>query len=209
MSGGPLTQAEAAALEALLDPRLGDAVDAEAVAALRERGLLDPARREEARALLLEAAAGRPIEWAARTVTQGEVLEAFAAHCADDLDDVVVEAYEPPLLAVRWRRESSRLELRNGFEGVERLASETPTMLLGDLEPDEDRLVGLFVDRAELRSRLAITDLGRLERLGAVRSSAFVYLEWFLRDAYGVKLQPSARFTRGLIDRGVIHLGMG
>ena len=82
-------------------------------------------------------------------------------------------------------------------------------MLLGDIEPDAERLVQAFVDDADLRSRLALCDLGRLERVGAVRSSVFVYLEWFLRDAYGVKLQPAARFTQGLIDRGVISLGMG
>ena len=41
------------------------------------------------------------------------------------------------------------------------------------------------------------------------RSSAFVYFEWFLRDAYGVKLEPAAAFTQGLIERGVISLGMG
>jgi hypothetical protein len=42
-----------------------------------------------------------------------------------------------------------------------------------------------------------------------VRSSAFVYFEWFLRDAYGVKLMPVPAFTQGLIDRGIISLGMG
>ena len=60
-----------------------------------------------------------------------------------------------------------------------------------------------------LRARVAVRDLDRLERIGAVRSSVFVYLEWFLRDAYGVKLLPNPRFTHGLIERGIIHLGMG
>jgi len=55
----------------------------------------------------------------------------------------------------------------------------------------------------------AVCDLGRLERIGAVRSSVFVYLESFLRDAYGVKLLHSSRFTQGLIEKGVISLGMG
>jgi hypothetical protein len=36
-----------------------------------------------------------------------------------------------------------------------------------------------------------------------------VYFEWFLRDVYGVKLLPSAAFTAGLIDRGILSLGMG
>jgi hypothetical protein len=30
-----------------------------------------------------------------------------------------------------------------------------------------------------------------------------------LRDAYGVKLMPVPAFTQGLIDRGIISLGMG
>jgi hypothetical protein len=42
-----------------------------------------------------------------------------------------------------------------------------------------------------------------------VRSSVFVYFEWFLRDEYGVKLLPSPAFTQGLIERGIISLGMG
>jgi hypothetical protein len=36
-----------------------------------------------------------------------------------------------------------------------------------------------------------------------------VFLEWFLRDAYGVKVLASAAFTQGLVSRGVISLGMG
>ncbi len=137
------------------------------------------------------------------------MLAAFADHCRDDLDDVVVEEAEPTRLVARWRDEVSRFELRNGFVGVEHLATGPPTMLLGELDPWLDSLVSAFVDRPELRSRLALCDLARLERVGAVRSSAFVYFEWFLRDAYGVKLLPSPAFTRGLIDRGVISLGMG
>lgn len=201
-----------AVLEALLDARIGmlpDAFPGELVAELRADGLLDPAGRDEARALLTAAATGRRIEWAARTVTQGEVLAAFADHCDRELEDVVVESFAPTVLVVRWRRETSRLELRNGFLGVEGIVADTPTMLLGDTEEEGDGLVSLFLDRPDVRSRLAVCDLGRLERLGTVRSSAFVYLEWFLRDTYGVKLLPSAAFTRGLIDRGIISLGMG
>jgi hypothetical protein len=201
-----------AVLEALLDPRTGTRVEAlpdEAVEELRAEGLLDAARRDDARTLLAEAATGRRIEWAASTVTQGEVLAAFAGHCGRELEDVVVESFEPTVLVVRWRREASRFELRNGFLGVEGIVSDTPTMLLGDTEDEDASLVSLFLDRPDLRSRLAICDLGRLERLGTVRSSAFVYLEWFLRDTYGVKLLPAAAFTQGLIDRGIISLGMG
>ncbi len=45
--------------------------------------------------------------------------------------------------------------------------------------------------------------------MNAVRSSVFVYFEWFLRDAYGVKVVASDVFTRGLVDRGIISLGFG
>jgi hypothetical protein len=65
------------------------------------------------------------------------------------------------------------------------------------------------VDDAELRARVALLDLVRLEKVAAVRSSVFVHLEWYLRDAYGVKLLPAAEFTQALIDRGIISLGMG
>jgi hypothetical protein len=113
------------------------------------------------------------------------------------------------VLIARWRNETSRLELRDGFDGLRTLASSEPTMLLGDVGDDEAWLVEAYLDDAELRSRVAVTDLDRLERIGAVRSSVFVYLEWFLRDEYGVKLVPNPRFTHGLIERGIIHLGMG
>jgi hypothetical protein len=147
--------------------------------------------------------------WGDRTLTYGEVLDAFAEHCASDLDDVEVLERTPTVFVARWRRETSRLELRADFAGIEGRAPSEPTMLLGDLGKDEERLVDAYLDDAELRARVAVTDLDRLERIGAVRSSVFVYLEWFLRDEYGVKLLPNPRFTRGLIERGIIHLGMG
>jgi hypothetical protein len=42
-----------------------------------------------------------------------------------------------------------------------------------------------------------------------VRSSVFVYFEWFLRAAYGVKLLSASEFTRALVARGILSLGMG
>ena len=208
-----LSRYEAEALEALTDDRIAplppDAVPAELVAALEAGGWLDAGRQGDARRELEARAASRVVEWASQTTTQGEVLAAFAVHCRDELDDVDVVEEAAGRLTVRWRTEESSFELRNGFLGVDRLATDRPTMLLGDTERDLDGLVAAFLDRPELRAKLAICDLGRLERLGTVRSSAFVYLEWFLRDAYGVKLLPVPAFTRGLIDRGVISLGMG
>jgi hypothetical protein len=147
--------------------------------------------------------------WGHRELTYGEVFDAFAAHCEDHLDEVEVVDRTPELLVARWRRETSRLELRPDFDGVEALAPADPTMLLGEVGDDEARLVEAYLNDAELRARVAVTDLDRLERIGAVRSSVFVYLEWFLRDEYGVKLLPNPRFTNGLIERGIIHLGMG
>jgi hypothetical protein len=203
-----LTAAQAAVLEALNDERLGlrgEELPAETVAQLEEAGLLGP----DGAGALEAHVTGRAIEWGARTLTQGEILAAFALYCRDELDDVQVLAATATRLAVRWRSETSRLELRAGLIGCERLAGEQPLMLLGDTEADLESLVERMVGDAELRGRLAVYDLERLEKINAVRSSVFVYFEWFLRDAYGVKLLPAAAFTRGLIDRGIISLGMG
>jgi hypothetical protein len=148
------------------------------------------------------------LEWGDHMVTYGDVLDAFASHCAD-LDDVEVVDRTSDVLVARWRTETSRLELRSGFADVPGVTTDGPTMLLGDVADDEPRLVEAYLDDADLRARVAVVDLDRLERIGAVRSSVFVYLEWFLRDTYGVKLLPNPRFTHGLIERGIIHLGMG
>lgn len=209
-----LSREQAEALEALTDPRLDAATVAGLLPAvllesLEKDGLVADSEREGVRQALERRSSERPIEWGARTTSQGDVLAAFAAHCRDDLADVEVVAVGPTSLDVRWRSETSRFELRNGFLGIDRLASDAPTMLLGEIGPDLEGLVAVFLDRPELRARLAVCDLELLERLGTVRSSAFVYFEWFLRDEYGVKLLPAPSFTQGLIDRGVISLGMG
>ena len=207
-----LSQERAEVLEALTDERIGAVPEGAARGVLKEleaEGLLEPARRDELVLVLERRASSRPVEWGASSTTQGEVLAGFARHCQEELDDVEVVDDDETRLTVRWRTEESRFELRNGFLGVDRLATDTPTMLLGDIEPDLAALVSVFLERPELRSRLAVCDLALLERLGTVRSSAFVYFEWFLRDAYGVKLVPVPAFTQGLIDRGVISLGMG
>ena len=195
-----LTPDEAAALEACLDARLGPEQAGPIAGSLAGADAID----------LAPFTVERPIEWAARTLPQGEILARFAAHCRDELDDVEVAEEAPALLVARWRRETSRLELRAGLVAFERLASADPTMLLTDLDQaDVDALAARFVAEPALRNTLAIYDLGRLEKIGAVRSSVFVYFEWFLRDAYGVKLLTSAAFTQGLIARGVISLGFG
>jgi len=209
-----LSREQAVALEALTDARLDAAavaglLPAAVVESLEQGGLLGDSDRENVRLSLERRSTERPIEWGTRTTSQGDVLAAFAAHCRDELADVEVVEVGATSLDVRWRSETSRFELRNGFLGVDRLASDAPTMLLGEIGPDLEGLVAVFLDRPELRAKLTLCDLELLERLGTVRSSAFVYFEWFLRDAYGVKLLPVPAFTQGLIDRGVISLGMG
>jgi hypothetical protein len=143
----------------------------------------------------------RRLEWAAMSVTQGEVLDAFANYCREALDDVDVLTQTPSRLDLAWKRERSAVEVTD--ELPER---EEPTLVLTGLT---DALVARLLDDAQLRGRVAIHDLTRLEKVSAVRSSVFVYFEWFLRDVYGVKLVASDAFTRGLVDRGIISLGFG
>jgi hypothetical protein len=143
----------------------------------------------------------RRIEWAALSVTQGEVLDAFAMYCRDALDDVEVLAEEPARLELAWKRERSAVEVTD--EVPDR---QEPTLVLTALT---DALVAGLLDDAQLRARIAVYDLARLEKVNAVRSSVFVYFEWFLRDVYGVKVVASDAFTRGLVDRGIISLGFG
>jgi hypothetical protein len=143
----------------------------------------------------------RRIDWAAASVTQGEILDAFARHCRDELDDIAVLAATPTRLDLAWRRERSSVELADTLPD-----REEPTLVLAELT---EALVTRLLDDAALRGRIAVYDLGRLEKANAVRSSVFVHFEWFLRDAYGVKVVASDGFTRGLVDRGIISLGFG
>ena len=194
---------ELAALEARSDPRIGE-VTAEELAAHFPGAAVD---LESLSPVDLDGARrGLPIEWAAQTLTYGEVLDAFAVHCRDALDDVEVLEEGPVRLVLGWRRERSAVELRAGFLFCERLASDEPLLLLGDMGAAAP---GRFVENDALRARVALYDLARLQKINAVRSSVFVHFEWFLRDLYGVKLLPPNAFTQGLISRGVISLGMG
>jgi hypothetical protein len=129
----------------------------------------------------------RRIDWAAMSVTQGEILDAFGVYCRDVLDDVDVLAESSTRIELAWRRDE-------------------PTLVLTEVT---GKLVTRLLDDAALRARVAVYDLARLEKVNAVRSSVFVYFEWFLRDVYGVKVVASDEFTRGLVDRGIISLGFG
>ena len=191
----------AAAAEALGDPRLGPITDDELEAELAR---WDPVEADEAE--LESVRRDREIEWAAETVTQGEVLDAFADYCERELEDVEVLERTSLRLALGWRRERSTIELRAGLAFCDRLAAEGPALLLTPIGP---QTVERFLDDEALRGRVALLDLARLEKIAAVRSSVFVYFEWFLRDAYGVKILPEQSFTTGLVERGIISLGMG
>jgi hypothetical protein len=201
--------AELAAAEALSDARVRPVTTgelaAEVVAHYPETELDVDAVSSLAPEALDAARRDRAIEWAALSLTYGEVMDAFAAYCRD-LEDIEVLSVAAARLEIGWRQERSVVELRAGFLFCERLVGHEPVLLLGDLRP---AAATRFVESEALRAKIALYDLARLEKINAVRSSAFVYFEWFLRDRYGVKLLPAPSFTRGLIDRGIISLGMG
>jgi hypothetical protein len=218
---------ELAVLEALADPRIAGAarqlaapeIEAELHSllpgttwhSLEQQGLVEHWGDRiqlvvDGRSTLDELRCRREIEWATGTVTQGEVLAGFARHCADELEDVEVVEQAPSRLVLSSKKELGTLELRAGFLFCERLAGDGPILLLGELD---DALVDRFLADEGLRSSVAVYDLARLQKVNAVRSGVFVYFEWFLREAYGVKLVPSDVFTQGLVDRGIISLGMG
>ena len=149
----------------------------------------------------MTSARDRCLDWAATSVTQGEVLDAFAAYC-DETDELLIRERSPSVLVVSWRdREVSTIEVADSLP-----AHDGQALVLTELT---EAAVARLLDDAALRSRVAVYDLGRLEKANAVRSSAFVHFEWFLRDEYGVKVVASEMFTRGLVDRGVISLGFG
>jgi hypothetical protein len=193
----------AAVSEALADPRIGAVSETELAAELAR---WDEVELEADGVEIDDIRRGRPIEWATRTLTQGEILDAFGGYCRDELDDVEVLDAAPSRLALGWRREQSAIELRIGMLFCERIAVANPVLVLGSIGP---RASERFLEDEGLRSRVALIDLGRLEKIAAVRSSVFVYFEWFLRDHYGVKILAAPAFTSGLVERGIISLGMG
>jgi hypothetical protein len=200
------------ALEALADPRIGSlAFDEELEAAATEglvvrdgdRAVLAPAALDTLRATLVEHVRNRPVDWA-DDLTEGGLLDRFADHCRDDLDDVAVLAAHATRLDLEWRGGEGTVELRAGLVGAERLGG---IRLM--LTPIDDALVNRFLDDEHLRGRIAVCDVTRLEKVNAVRSSLCVYFEWFLREAFGARILPAEAFTAGLVQRGILSLGMG
>ena len=200
-------------IEALLDPRIGSVpaanagrLDPDLLIREGETVRLRPERQPEAEFALARAVRERAVEWASLTTTQGELFDALTAHFRDELDEVELHATSPTALDVAWRRERATVELRAGYVECERIGAQRPAIVLGPLD---DTLSGRLAAEPKLRERLVVYDLAALSKAGALRSSVAVFLEWFLRDTYGVKVLASAAFTQGLVSRGVISLGMG
>lgn len=202
-------------LEALADPRIGSLAFEGHRAALEQaateglvvrdgdRAILAPGARETVQRTLADAVRARPIDWTDR-LTEGALLDRFADHCRDELDDVEVLAQQPTRLDLEWRGGEGTVELRAGLIGAERLDG---TRLM--LTPIDEALVDRFLDDEHLRGRIAVCDVTRLEKVNAVRSSLCVYFEWFLREAFGARILPAEAFTAGLVQRGILSLGMG
>ena len=133
-----------------------------------------------------------------------EVLAAFHQHADEELDDVTVVEASPSGLVLQWKREVVDVQLRPTLEDAP--VPERPLLALAPLERD---VIARLLDDERLRAQLGVYDLTRLAKASAVRSSVFTYFEWFLLEAYGAKVVASSSFTAGLVERGIISLGMG
>jgi hypothetical protein len=200
--------------EALADPRIGslpvdetleEAASAGLVERDGDRAVLAANARDAVLATLAERLRGRAVEWT-EGLTQGELLDRFARHCRDDLDDVEVLGEGPTALGLRWRGGEGTVELRAGLLGASELAAAGTALVLA---PIDEPLVARFLDDAGVRGRIAVCDVTGLQKINAVRSSPCVYFEWFLREAFGARVLPAEAFTAGLVRRGILSLGMG
>ena len=133
-----------------------------------------------------------------------EVLAAFHRHAADELPDVDVLEASPSALVLRWRREVVDVQLRPTLEH-----EPVPDRPLLAVAPLETVVVTRLLDDERLRAAVGVYDLARREKASAVRSSIFTYFEWFLLESYGMKDVASSSFTAGLVERGILSLGMG
>jgi len=114
------------ALEALADPRIGslpvdetleEAASAGLVERDGDRAVLAANARDAVLATLAERLRGRAVEWT-EGLMQGELLDRFARHCRDDLDDVEVLGEGPTALGLRWRGGEGTVELRADLLGA-------------------------------------------------------------------------------------------
>jgi hypothetical protein len=133
-----------------------------------------------------------------------EVLAGFHHHAADELGDVDVLEASPSALVLQWKREVVDVQLRPTLEDI--AVPERPLLAIAPLE---SAVIARLLDDERLRAQLGIYDLARCVKANAVRSSVFTYFEWFLMEAYGAKVVASSSFTAGLVERGIISLGMG
>jgi hypothetical protein len=133
-----------------------------------------------------------------------EVLAAFHHHAAEELDDVDVLDASPSALLLQWKREVVDVQLLPTLEGI--AVPERPLLAIAPLE---SAVITRLLDDERLRAQLGVYDLARRAKASAVRSSVFTYFEWFLMEAYGAKVVASSSFTAGLVERGIISLGMG
>jgi len=133
-----------------------------------------------------------------------DVLAAFHQHAENDLADVTVLEAAPAALVLQWRREIVDVQLRPTLED-----EPVPQRPLLAVAPLETNVITRLLDDERLRAQLGIYDLVRKEKASAVRSSIFTYFEWFLMESYGMKITASSSFTAGLVERGILSLGMG
>jgi hypothetical protein len=133
-----------------------------------------------------------------------DVLAAFHDHAATHLPDVAVLNAAPSALVLQWRREIVDVQLRPTLE-----TEPVPERPLLAIAPLETKVITRLLDEEPLRATLGVYDLARREKASAVRSSVFTYFEWFLRESYGMKVTASSSFTAGLVERGILSLGMG
>ena len=187
-------------LEALADERVGGLAAAEvpgelaAFVEVRDGvARLAGARRAEVLAALEHAARSRPVEWVGRSLDQGEVLDAFARHCREELDEVEVADAGPTRLTLAWRRERATVELRAGTVACERVGGENPVLLL---TPLATACVAALAADQRLAGRLAVCDLVRLEKINAVAAASSCISSGFSGDEYGVKLRDRRRVER-------------
>jgi hypothetical protein len=149
----------------------------------------------------------RAVPWPTGPVSCGAVLDGFAAHCRDELADVELLEQGPHRLRLRWRDQTVDVALRADPRGCDRLPAEHPWLLVVASIPDD--FVDWFVDRPGLADRMAIYGLDTRRKLSIVRATVPVYFEWYLREAYRVRMAADPGFTVALLSRGVISTGMG